>query len=153
MAACGWLRWSGPEHGGPVEDQVSLTDALRRSVTVAISGGTAQPFLHPASGTTLAAPMSSPADIQAYEYGSAESAEAKGRQIRPDGSGTATTVVDWISPPHFFLKGRILVLCVGNDAPVLSLLRSVLGPQFAGVVIPLSQKGLARSSSPGPVSP
>jgi hypothetical protein len=51
--------------------------------------------------------------------------------IRPDGSGTATTIVDWVAPPHFFLKGRVLVLYVDNDAAVLRLLQSLLGPQFA----------------------
>jgi len=132
LAACGGPAQS---HGGPVEDQVSLIDALRKSLTVDISGTVAPPFLHPESGTTLrlsGGPLSTPADVQVFEYPSAGAAQADARQIRPDGSGTATTMVDWIAPPHFFLRGRVLVLYVGNDPPAINVLKSVLGPQFAG---------------------
>ncbi len=132
LAACGSAAQS---HGGPAEDQVSLIDALRKSVAVDITGTVAQPFLHPVSGTAIrlsGGPLSTPADVQVFEYGSAGTAQADARQIRPDGTGTATTVVDWVAPPHFFLTGRALVIYVGNDSAVLSLLQSLLGPQFAG---------------------
>jgi hypothetical protein len=105
-------------------------------VTVDISGTVAQPFLHPQSGTTVrlnGAALAAPADVQLFEYGSAAAASADAGQIRADGSGTATTIVDWIAPPHFFLKGRVLVVYVGNDPAVISLLGSLLGSQFAGI--------------------
>jgi hypothetical protein len=41
-------------------------------------------------------------------------------------------IVDWVAPPHFFLKGRVLVLYVGSDPAVLAALRAVLGAQVAG---------------------
>jgi len=105
LTACGAVQGGPPSHGGPVQDQVSLIDTLRsKNVTVDISGGVSQPFL---------------------------SAEAK--QIHPDGSGNATTVVDWVAPPHFFLKGRVLVIYLGSDATIVSLLSGVLGSQFAGI--------------------
>jgi len=132
LTACGTAPQS---HGGPVQDQVSLIDALRKSVTVDISGTVAQPFLHPQSGTAvrLSGPsLAGPADLQLFEYASAAGAQADAHQIRADGSGTATTIVDWMAPPHFFLKGRVLVIYVGNDSAVISLLRNLLGPQFAG---------------------
>ncbi len=132
LTACGTLPQS---HGGPVQDQVSLIDALRRTVTVEISGTVAQPFLHPQSGTTVrlsGGSVAAPADLQLFEYASAADAGADAHQIRADGSGTATTIVDWVAPPHFFLKGRVLVIYVGNDPAVVSLLGSLLGPQFAG---------------------
>src|SRR5712692_6496964 len=132
LTACGTVPQS---HGGPVQDQVSLIDALRSSVTVDVSGIVAQPFLHPQSGTTVrlnGAALAAPADVQLFEYGSVAAAEADAHQIRADGSGTATTIVDWVAPPHFFLKGRVLVLYVGNDQAVVSLLGGLLGPQFAG---------------------
>jgi hypothetical protein len=132
LTACGTAPQS---HGGPVQDQVSLIDALRKSLTVDISGTVAQPFLHPHSGTTVrlsGATLAAPTDVQLFEYASAADAQADAHQIRADGSGTATTIVDWVAPPHFFLKGRVLVIYVGNDAAVVSLLRGLLGPQFAG---------------------
>jgi hypothetical protein len=132
LTACGSVPQS---HGGPVQDQVSLIDALRKSVTVDISGTVAQPFLHPRSGTTIrlsGSTLVTAADVQLFEYASAADAEADAHQIRADGSGTANAIVDWVAPPHFFLKGRVLVIYVGNDSTVIGLLRSVLGPQFAG---------------------
>ena len=122
-------------HGGPVQDQVSLIDALRKSVTVDISGTVAQPFLHPDSGTTVqlsGGTLTAPADVQLFEYASAAAAGADAHRIRADGSGTATTIVDWVAPPHFFLKGRVLVIYIGKDRVVVSLLSSLLGAQFAG---------------------
>jgi hypothetical protein len=132
LTACGTAPQS---HGGPVQDQVSLIDALRKSVAVDISGTVAQPFLHPQSGTTvrLSGPtLAAPTDVQLFEYASAADAQADAHQIRADGSGNATTIVDWVAPPHFFLKGRVLAIYVGNDSAVVSLLRNLLGPQFAG---------------------
>ena len=134
LTACGTVQ--GPQsHGGPVQDQVSLIDALRKTVTVDISGTISQPFLSPQSGTIVrlsGGPLTTPADVQLFEYGSASAARTDSRKISRDGSGTGTMTISWVAPPHFFLKGRVLVLYVGNDAAVVSLLTGVLGAQFAG---------------------
>lgn len=133
LTACGTAPQS---QGGPVQDQVSLIDALRvQNLRVDISGTVSQPFLTQQSGTTVrvrGADLVKPADLQLFEYGSDAAATAESKRIRPDGSGTGVTIVDWIAPPHFFLKGRILVLYVGNDAALLRILQSLLGTQFAG---------------------
>jgi hypothetical protein len=135
LTACGTVQ--GPQsHGGPVQDQVSLIDALRsKNLTVDISGGISQPFLHPQSGTTIrlsGGALAAPADVQLFEYGSAASAETDAHQIRADGSGNATAIVEWVAPPHFFLKGRVMAIYVGTDPAVVSLLQGLLGAQFAG---------------------
>src|SRR5207245_10780811 len=86
LTACGTVPQS---HGGPVQDQVSLIDALRKTVTVDISGTVAQPFLHPASGTTVrlsGATLANPADLQLFEYSSAGTDQADAHQLRADGS-------------------------------------------------------------------
>jgi hypothetical protein len=90
-------------HGGPVQD-------------VRLSGGT----------------LAAPADVQLFEYGTAEAAATDAHQIRADGSGNPTMIIDWIAPPHFFVKGRVLAIYLGNDRAVVNLLGSLLGPQFAG---------------------
>ena len=136
LTACGTVQ--GPQsHGGPVQDQVSLIDALRsKNLTVDISGGVSQPFLSPQSGTTVrlsGGPLTTVADLQIFEYGSASAASADAHQIRADGSGNATAIVDWVAPPHLYLKGRVLVIHVGSDPAVLFLLQSLMGPQFAGL--------------------
>jgi hypothetical protein len=135
LTACGAVP--GPQsHGGPVQDQVSLIDAVRaKNVIVDISGTVSQPFLSPQSGTTVrlsGGPLSTPADLQLFEYGSASAASSDAKRINLDGSGTATTKISWVGPPHFFLKGRVMALYVGSDPAVLSLFQSLMGPQFAG---------------------
>jgi len=133
LAACGTGAQS---HGGPIQDQVSLIDALRgKNLTVDISGTVSQPFLNPQSGTTVrlsGAALAGPADLQLFEYGSASAASADAKRISPDGSGTATTKISWVDAPHFFLKGRVLVLYLGDDPAVMNILKGVLGPQVAG---------------------
>jgi len=37
-----------------------------------------------------------------------------------------------VAPAHFYIKGRVMVIYVGNDAAVQSLLQSLMGSQFAG---------------------
>jgi hypothetical protein len=133
LTACG--TGLAQSHGGPVQDQVSLIDALRKSVTVDISGTISQPVLSPQSGTTIrisGGTLTNPADLQLFEYGSASAASADAKRISSDGSGTATTKISWVAPPHFFLMGRVMVIYLGNDSAVVSLLSGVLGPQFAG---------------------
>ena len=135
LTACGTTQ--GPQsHGGPVRDQVSLIDTLRgKSVTVDITGTISQPFLKAPSGTAVrisGGPLTTATDLQLFEYGSVSAASADAQKISPDGSGTATTKISWVGPPHFFLKGRVMVLYVGSDPAVLTLLQSLLGPQFAG---------------------
>src|ERR1700694_6276229 len=75
----------GPQsHGGPVQDQVSLIDALRKTVTVDISGTISQPFLSPQSGTIVrlsGGPLTTPADVQLVEYGSAAAARTDSSKI------------------------------------------------------------------------
>jgi hypothetical protein len=135
LTACGTTQ--GPQsHGGPVQDQVSLIDALRgKNVTVDITGTISQPFLNAQSGTAVrisGGPLTTAVDLQLFEYGSVSAASADAQKISPDGSGTATTKISWVGPPHFFLKGRVMAIYVGSDQAVLNLLGSVLGPQFAG---------------------
>jgi hypothetical protein len=134
LTACG----TGPaqSHGGPAQDQVSLIDTLRgKNLMVDISGTVSQPFLHPQSGTTVrlsGGALTTPADLQLFEYSTASAASADAGRISSDGSGTATTKISWVASPHLFMKGRVIVIYIGSDPAVLSVLRGVLGSQFAG---------------------
>ena len=134
LTACG----TGPaqSHGGPVQDQVSLIDTLRgKNLTVDISGTVSQPFLHPQSGTIVrlsGGSLTTAADLQLFEYSTASAASADAGRINSDGTGTATTKISWVAPPHLFMKGRVMVIYVGSDPAVLRVLRDLLGPQFAG---------------------
>ena len=70
--------------------------------------------------------------VQVFEYGSAETMESDAVLVDADGGSIGTSMVMWVATPHFYKKGRILVLYVGDNTETLSVLESVLGPQFAG---------------------
>lgn len=70
--------------------------------------------------------------VQVFEYDSPETMESDAVLVDADGGSIGTTMVDWIATPHFYKKGRLLALYIGDDAEALRLLETVLGPQFAG---------------------
>ena len=112
-----------------VEDQNSLIAALQASgATVEVGDPITQPFFTP-QGNTLKV---NGADVQVFEYESAEAMENEAAQVAPDGGSIGTSMVTWIDTPHFYKAGRIIALYVGSDATILGLLEKVIGPQFAG---------------------
>ena len=123
-----------PATARAVEDQDSLLEALKNKAIetegakVELGDSVEQAFLN-AQGQIIKV---NDADVQVFEYESADALEADAAQISPDGGSTATTMITWMAPPHFFKSGRVLVLYVGDDSAVLDLLKSVLSEQFAG---------------------
>ena len=112
-----------------VEDQAALISALEASgATVEIGEPVSQVFFS-AEGNILKV---NDADVQVFEYESAEEMESEASQVSSDGGSIGTSIVTWIDVPHFYKAGRIIVLYVGSDASVLDLLENALGPQFAG---------------------
>ncbi len=135
IAACAPMEANEPanppasSHGGAVEDQVSLLDALRAAgAEVEIGDAVEQPFFS-VKGQIVKV---NGADVQVFEYESAEAMEANAGQVAPDGGSIGTSMVTWVEAPHFFKAGRVLVLYVGEDSAVLGLLEGALGEQFAG---------------------
>lgn len=47
-------------------------------------------------------------------------------------NGSKSVKVSWISFSHFYKKGSIIVLYVGEDKKVMSDLKDIFGEQFAG---------------------
>ncbi|GCE16500.1 hypothetical protein [Dictyobacter kobayashii] len=77
--------------------------------------------------------------VSIFEYLTSEDAQNEAKRISSQGdiiqkSSSGSAVIDWVAPPHFYRSGRLIVLYVGNKQPVISLLQSILGPQFAGGV-------------------
>ena len=128
FAGCGEPPAPPTSHGGPIRDYVSLIDHLRASTTVVPAGSVNQPGL---SVTGYLIKVNGE-DVQVYEYADEDAANTEASHISPDGGTIGTTMVDWVAPPHFFKKGRIIVLYVGTTPSVLQVLRMNLGPQFAG---------------------
>jgi hypothetical protein len=121
-------------HGGALTGHVGLVDHLRaQGLMVEPTSEVEQPFLG-VKGTTLrisGGNLKQPAEIQSYEYPSADAAESDASQIGADGN-PKTSMVAWKGAPHFFRKDQLLVLYVGDDQAVVTTLAELLGPQFAG---------------------
>jgi hypothetical protein len=112
-----------------VKGQVSLVATLQAAgATVEVGDPITQVFFGP-EGNILKV---NGADVQVFEYESAEAMENEAAQVAPDGGSIGTSMVTWMDTPHFYKAGRIIVLYVGSDETILGLLEKVLGPQFAG---------------------
>ncbi len=84
-------------------------------------------------------------DVWVYEYADSAAAVQDAAYISPDGgqitvpdpddpSIVTVSIIEWMAIPHFYRSGRIIVQYVGEDPSLISLLESLLGPQFAGGV-------------------
>ena len=112
-----------------VEDKASLMAALQAAGTTVEPGEpVSQAFFTP-EGSLIRV---NEADVQVFEYKSAEEMENEASQVSSDGGSIGTSMVTWIDTPHFYKAGRIIVLYVGDDIAVLGSLERALSPQFAG---------------------
>lgn len=73
------------------------------------------------------------ADVQVYEFHSESDAWAASLTVSEDGTEIGTSIIRWIDAPHFYTKGKIIVLYVGQNPEITNLLESLLGTQFAGM--------------------
>lgn len=71
-------------------------------------------------------------DILVFEYDSTEAMEADASLVASDGGSIGTTMIFWVSTPHFYKACRIIVVYIGDDAEKLAQLQSLLGAQFSG---------------------
>src|SRR5438045_6886791 len=93
-------------HGGPVQDQPSLIDALRAmGLTVNPVAKIQSPFL---SGTGNSVQVDSET-IEVFEYSDENAAKSDAAKIQPNGTVPGTPVA-WSATPHFYQKGRIIVI-------------------------------------------
>ena len=70
--------------------------------------------------------------VQVFTYASPEAAKADADLVSPLGSPIGTSMVSWVSAPHFYLKDTLLVLYVGLNVGVIERQETVMGPEFAG---------------------
>lgn len=76
------------------------------------------------------------ADLDLYLYDTVADLEKDVRGIGADGSsyekGGVHIEISWVSYPHFYKNGTVIVLYVGENPVILSDLQVVLGLPFAG---------------------
>ncbi len=134
VAACG----NGDEVPTQAPPTAGLVDDLRAAgATVDPAGTESADFLAPEKQLLTV----NGEDIQAFEFGSAEEADAAAGGVSATGTSILTTMadgtrvasaVDWVAPSHFYKAGKLIVIYVGCDSDVISLLQETMGPQFAG---------------------
>lgn len=69
--------------------------------------------------------------ITAFAYPTAAEAAAAAASVSTDGSTVGTSNILWVAPPRFYRKDAVIVLYVGTDSGVISLLDRALGAPFA----------------------
>ena len=71
-------------------------------------------------------------DVQVFEYNSEDEANLQAGLVSRDGSSVGTSMISWIDEPHFYEKGKIIVIYIGQNPTIKELLSSIFGEQFAG---------------------
>jgi hypothetical protein len=119
----------GESRAGPVTDYASLVANLRAAgASVKPGEEVDQPFFS-VTGKMIEVQGEG---VQVFQYLSAAEADGQAALVSPSGSTIGTTKVHWIGPPHFYKKGKLLVLYVGDDHNLLKALEAALGRKFAG---------------------
>jgi hypothetical protein len=112
-----------------ITDDARLIEALRAvGAKVELGDAVDQPFF-PIPGKVI---KISGQDVQVFVFADEAAAQAAAATVPADGSTFQTMIVDWMAPPHFYQRGRIIALYVGADAAILQLLTTLLGQPFAG---------------------
>lgn len=107
----------------------SLINELKAAgMRIGRAGGVSQPFFS-VKGHVITI---NGEQVQVFEYAKVEKAEMEAKMVDATGSSVGTNMMTWMAPPHFYRRGRLIVLYVGSDSSVINTLTSVLGPQFAG---------------------
>lgn len=118
-----------PTPDGVVTDYGSLVDSLRASgATVEPAGSINQPFFT-VKGKVI---KINGKDVQVFEYVDENKAITDADKVSPDGSFIGTTILTWVSTPHFYRASKLIILYIGQDQPLMDMLQRILGPQFAG---------------------
>ena len=115
--------------GDPTEGQASLMNDLQSAGMDVEMGDTVEQPFFAVNGRIIKV---NNADVQVFEYQSAEEMEADAVQVSADGGSVGTSMISWMATPHFFKSGSVLVLYVGDDITILEALKNILGEQFAG---------------------
>jgi hypothetical protein len=123
----------GEDPAGPGDDEElgynSVLQRLRQDGLAAEPAGPlSQPFLS-VPGRLIAV---GDEQVQVFEYADERSAQADAARISPDGSKVGNTHVDWFRPVHFYRRGHVLAVYVGDRPDIKTALERLLGPQFAG---------------------
>jgi hypothetical protein len=119
--------------GGETQATGSTVDTLLASLQsaglAAAKGGDVSSSFFSVPGKVL---LLNGEELQVYEYAAPEAADADASSVSADGGTVGSAMVDWISTPHFFRSGNVILIYVGENPTALQALKSLFGTQFAG---------------------
>ena len=92
-------------------------------------GSTFNDMLLGGDGTTVCIGDES---VSVYEFPDQGEAQAAAGTInRADPSQVGNSIVEWVGPPRFWLRDRLIIQYVGDNVAVDTALRNILGQPFA----------------------
>ncbi len=129
VLVAGCIDQQTPAESKTVKDYQSLIDNLSASgLNVTRGDEISQPFFS-VKGRIIKVNGD---DVQIFEYERATDADAEAALVSPDGSTVGTSMITWISTPHFYKKEKLIVIYVGEKSEVIQGLEIALGKQSAG---------------------
>ena len=135
LGALGLAAWFGTgglmaqerETSGDVRDLESLIDALRAAGFEVARLGPIEDPLFAGEGTALEV---NGQYVQVFGFESHAVAEEAAGTVQGGGTIIGLATVDWVEPPHFYLKNALLVLYAGSDEALIADLTQLLGEPF-----------------------
>jgi hypothetical protein len=113
----------------PVVDYLTLLSSLRATgASITEAEELTQPFLSVKAKIIIL----NGSRIQVFEYENSGAMEAESKNVSSDGTTVNLSSISWISTPHFYRNGRLMVIYIGDDKAITTLLANTLGMQFAG---------------------
>jgi hypothetical protein len=132
--ACERANPAAPNGSAALTSTASLMLALQHQ-GASVAAGAMLPHALPCFAVDGQVLIVNGESINAFEYRDAAAAETDAAKISPDGSKLAgagcAAAVDWVGPPHFYKRDRVISVYVGSNAAVIQLLEVVLGKAFA----------------------
>lgn len=75
-------------------------------------------------------------DLWVHEYAHVVAQEAEAATILMEGWSVNHTPVEWIGSPHYWIRGRVIVIYLGDDRAAIDLLTGALGGELDLVDLP-----------------
>ncbi len=118
-----------PAAAAATHNAESIATSLRAAgFAVRVADTIAQPFFSVAARVLVVDDL----DLQVYEYPSVAAASADAANISPSGSPIGTFMPNWMRPPHIYRKDQLILIYLGDNARVRSVLEAQAGAQIAG---------------------
>ena len=71
--------------------------------------------------------------IYIYDFKNEKAMEKEAEKVDSGGCSIKNIKISWVSTPHFFKKGSIIVQYIGNDKDMVNTSKEIMVIQFAGM--------------------